>query len=459
MTDLKTHPASFRDPAGFVFEHEKKFYRQVNQCYADQYETFKQSGLYDQLVNEKKLLAHVELEKKLILSDGGYKTLLPEQLGFISYPYEWCFEQWKDAALLTLELVRKSMERGMILKDASPFNIQFIENKPVFIDTLSFEKYDETKPWIAYRQFTECFLAPLLLAKYHSPELLNIFSLYPQGIPLQLVAKLLPGKSIFNANVFLHINLPGRVAKNYAKSSKENIRFTKKKLSSIISNLESFVKSVHLTPALTTWNNYYEETVLSNVYVEEKIKIVGQWLKETPGNSVLDIGTNTGLFAEAAAAAGKFTIAIDGDVTCIDRLYIACRQKGIRNLIPLCVDITNPSPAIGWDNAERTSFLSRANADITMALAVIHHLAIGKNIGFEQIAATFSKLSRYLIIEFIPKSDPKVMLLLQEREDVFIHYNEAYFVEVFSQRFDVLSRLVIHGTERIIFLMKGILQQ
>ena len=457
MTDLKPHPASFRDPAGFVFEYEKKFYRQVNQCYADHYESFKKSGLYDQLVKEKKLLPHIELEKNLTPSDECYKTLLPDQLGFISYPYEWCFEQWKDAALLTLELVRKSMERGMILKDASPFNIQFAGNKPVFIDTLSFEKYDETKPWIAYRQFTECFIAPLLLAKYHSPELLNIFSLYPQGIPLQLVAKLLPAKSVFNVNVFLHINLPGKVAANSRKSSKENIRFTKRKLYNIIANLESFVQSVHVTSAVTIWNNYYEETVLSNVYVEEKMKIVGQWLKETPGNSVLDIGTNTGLFAEAAAAAGKFTIAIDGDVSCIDRLYISCRKKEIKNLIPLCVDITNPSPALGWDNAERTSFLSRANADITLALAVIHHLAIGKNIGFEQMAETFSKLSRYLIIEFIPKTDPKVILLLQEREDIFGQYSVTAFLKVFQKQFDVLNKIVVPGTGRIIFLMKSII--
>lgn len=455
---MKPHPASFRDPAGFVFEYEQKFYRQLNECYADHYQHFKKSGLYDVLVKEKKLLSHTELEENFTHSGEWYKTLLPQQLGFISYPYEWCFEQWKDAALLTLELVKKAMEYGMILKDATPFNIQFIENKPVFIDTLSFEKYNETKPWVAYRQFTECFLSPLLLAKYHSPELLNMFSLYSQGIPLQLVAKLLPGKSIFNANVFLHINLPGKLAAGQKKKPAGSVQFSKKKLFHIISNLQSFVHSLRLKPSLTVWNNYYEETVLSNEYVDEKMKIVRQWLKEIPGDIVLDLGTNTGLFAEAAASEGKFAIAADGDTYCINRLYTECRKKKAKNLIPVCVDITNPSPAIGWNNEERTGFLSRAKAGITMALAIIHHLAIGKNISMEQMAETFSRMSPYLIIEFIPKTDPKVTLLLQEREDSFGHYNETVFLEAFQKRFDVLNKIVVPGTGRILFLMKSIMR-
>ena len=454
MIDIKPHAASFRDPAGFVFEYEGKFYRQVNQSYAVHYEHLKKSGLYDVLVKEKKLLSHTELEENFSHSAEWYKTLLPEQLGFISYPYEWCFEQWKDAALLTLELVKKSIAKEMILKDATPFNIQFVGCNPVFIDTLSFEKYDESKPWIAYRQFVECFIAPLLLSKYHSQELLKMFSLYPQGIPLQLVAKLLPGKSIFNANVFLHINLPGKLVSNRKKPSAKTNHFTKNKLFNIISNLQSFVQSIHLTSSRTVWNNYYEETVLSNEYVEEKIKIVRQWLKEIPGNTVLDIGANTGLFAEAAVAEGKFTIAIDADLSCINLLYTECRKKKKKNLIPLCIDITNPSAAIGWDNKERTAFLSRTNADITMALAVIHHLAIGKNISLEQMAGTFSKLSPYLIIEFIPKTDPKVILLMQEREDVFTHYNEAYFIDVFGKQFNILKRMIVPGTERVLFVMR-----
>jgi hypothetical protein len=166
MTDTKRHPASFRDPAGFVFEQEGLFYRQVNQWYAADYDRLMESGLYTELVKEKKLISHTET--KTVIADPSlwYKTILPQQLDFVSFPYEWCFSQWKDAALVTLGIVKKSIRHGMILKDATPFNIQFAGASPLWIDSLSFETYDETKPWIAYWQFVECFVAPLLIAKY-----------------------------------------------------------------------------------------------------------------------------------------------------------------------------------------------------------------------------------------------------------------------------------------------------
>jgi len=455
MTNVQQHPASFRDPAGFVFEYGGTFYRQVNQVYAQHYELLNTSGLYDALVKEKKLLPHTELDKNITGAPQWYKTLLPEQLPFISQPWEWCFGQWKDAALLTLGLVRQSMAKGMILKDATPFNIQFTGSRPVFIDSLSFEAYDATQPWIAYRQFTECFLAPLLLARYRSQELTGLFQLYPEGIPLALVAKLLPFKSRFNLNVFLHIHLPARMAaKQHSDAANaKKTAFTQQKLASIIDSLESLVRSLQLPASATTWNNYYEETVLSKTYVEEKMAVVSAWLHQYPAQRVLDIGTNTGLFAEAAAATGAFTIAVDADADCINRLYNTCRQKKIKHLLPLRIDITNPSPATGWNNAERSAFLQRASADITLALALVHHLAIGRNIGFGQLANVFHAISPYLIIEFVPKTDPKVALLLQNRKDIFDHYNEAAFVQAFSEKYNVLERTALPDSGRVLFLM------
>lgn len=452
----KQHPASFRDPAGFIFEHEGKFHRQVNQVYAADFELFKKSGLYDLLAKEKKILAHSELDENLTGTVQWYRTLFPEQLDFISYPYEWCFSQWKDAALLTLDLMKTSMSHGMILKDATPFNIQFVKGLPVFIDTLSFEKYDTSKPWIAYRQFIECFIGPLLLAKYNAAAMLKIFQVYPDGVPLRTISKLLPLRSILNANIFLHIRLPNLLSPGKNNAQKKQVPFTKEKLADIIRNLSSFVRSLSLPASVTQWNNYYEETILSREYAEAKMVITESWLKELAGQTVLDIGTNTGLFAKAAAAAGKFTIAIDGDAVCIDKLYNECRQKNTGYLIPLCVDITNPSPAIGWNNEERSAFFERAKADIIMALALIHHLAIGKNISFEQIAGSFSRLAPCLIIEFVPKNDPKVQLLLQERADIFSNYSESHFLEAFKKKFTVIKSAMVPGTERVLFLMKTI---
>jgi hypothetical protein len=454
MTNVVQHPASYRDPAGFVFEHEGKIYRQVNQCYAPHYDLLMRSGLYELLVKKQKLVAHTELEQNFTGAPQWYKTLLPEQLPFISFPYEWCFGQWKAAALLTLNIMQKAMDKGMILKDATPFNIQFTGSRAVFIDTLSFETYDASQPWVAYHQFAECFLAPLLLARYRSQELPGLFERYPNGIPLALVAQLLPFKCRFHLNIYLHIYLPVRVAgKDNAAPQKKPV-FSQKKLATVISSLESMVRSLKLPASATAWNNYYDETVLGNDYVDQKMLVVSEWLGKIAPKKLLDLGTNTGLFAEAAAARDAFTIAVDADADCINTLYTVCRQKKTRNLLPLWIDITNPSPAIGWNNAERPSFLQRAQADCTMALALVHHLAIGRNIGFGQMADSFSHMSPWLIIEFVPKTDPKVALLLQHRQDIFDDYREETFLAAFQKRMTIADKAAIPGTGRTLFLMK-----
>jgi len=455
MSNYKQHPASFRDPAGFIFEHNGKFYRQINKSYGEDYALFRKSGLYNLLVKEKKILAHEEVDNNFTESPQWLATILPEQVRFISYPYEWCFSQWKDAALLTLDLVKKAIDHGMILKDATPFNIQFVNGHPVLIDSLSFEKYDASKPWIAYRQFIECFVGPLLLAKYNSAELLKLFQIYPDGIPLNIISKLLPLKSLLNANIFLHVRMPGMIkSKNYLPQKKQ-APFSQQKLSSIISNLSSFVQSLSLLSSVTKWDNYYEQTILSKEYAATKLTIVESWLKELSGQSVLDIGTNTGLFAKAAAAAGKFIIAVDADTACIDKLYIECRQNNTSNILPLCIDITNPTPAIGWDNNERSSFAKRAHADITMALALVHHLVFGKNIGFKQMALTFSMFSADLIIEFVPKADIKVQQLLASRPDIFPWYTQENFENVFADYFEILNKTEVAGTLRLLYFMKS----
>jgi ribosomal protein L11 methylase PrmA len=453
MKSSKRHPASFRDPAGFVFEQEGLFYRQVNQSYAAHYDKFMHSGLYSELLKEKLLLAHAEFPMVVADTSRWYKTLLPEQLHFVSYPYEWCFSQWKDAALLTLGIVKKSIAYGMILKDATPFNVQFLRT-PVWIDILSFENYDETKPWIAYRQFVECFIAPLLIARHLTPDLQKIFMLYPEGIPLKIVAKLLPLKSRLNLNTLMHIILPSAVSGNKKAVSKNIGAFNKQKLLHIIDNLNAFIESLNTGNESSVWNNYYEETVLSNEYVEEKMNLLKLWMQELPVKSVLDLGTNTGYYALMTAATGKFTIAIDADTACIDQLYKTARQNKLSNLIPLTIDIANPSPAIGWGNQERAAFLTRTRTDCCLALALIHHLAIGRNVGFDQMAELFSNIAPWLIIEFIPKSDPKISLLLQNREDIFNDYNEMSFTNAFAAKFTVVRRQPLTHTGRIMFLMQ-----
>ena len=176
---MQINPSSYRDNSGFVFKQNDTVYRYIHPSYEPHYLRLMNSGLYDELVQTKKLISHQEITDTTECSFTDGKVLLPQQISFISYPYEWSFDMWKDAALLTLQIAMTSLKKEMILKDATPFNVQFINSKPVFIDTLSFENYEAGKPWIAYHQFSECFLAPLLLMHYCHPIPINCLQFIP----------------------------------------------------------------------------------------------------------------------------------------------------------------------------------------------------------------------------------------------------------------------------------------
>ncbi len=278
MSEQLPHPASFRDPAGFVFRVNEVYFRQVNKQYAPDYETLISSGLYRTLTEKGLLITHKEIAEDLTDSPDRYKTLLPEQLDMISYPYEWGIGQLRDAALLTLEVMAIAIGHGMILKDASPFNIQFHRGKPLFIDSLSFEKDDFSRPWIAYRQFCECFLFPLYLEHYHGAGLQKLLSIYPDGIPVAIAAKLLPARSRLSLGVWMHVHLLNLV-KSSAGPSGRKIAFDKQKLLRLVRHLENNISGLRsapipasrdgriitnrLYPVLATWKKKKRSSVVS----------------------------------------------------------------------------------------------------------------------------------------------------------------------------------------------------
>lgn len=455
MTDLILHPASFKDPAGFVFQYNGKVYRQVNQSYADNYRLLMQSGLCDKLVQKKWLLSHTEINDNLTGRDNWYLTLLPEQLPFISYAYEWSFDMLRDAALLTLKINKAAIEHGLVLKDATPFNIQFYKGKPVFIDTLSFEKYDETKPWIAYRQFCECFLFPLYLTHYTGMDATRLLSVYPDGLPVAVVATLLPFKSRFDLSVWMHVHLQKNIQQKNTGNKQVQVAFTKKKLLLLLNGLTETIKRLSIDSGVTTWSNYYTETILSAAYLQEKEKIFREYLTPISFNSALDLGANDGYFSKIAAEKGSRVIATDFDSKCINTLYKEIKTNKITTITPLVIDISNPSPAIGFNNKERTSFIDRVQSDLVLALALIHHLVFGKNIPLVMLPEFFASLtSQYLIIEFVPFEDEKVKLLIQNKEQYHKDYSVNVFEEVFSIRFSIIQKQIITETNRVLYLMK-----
>ena len=450
MNSSVHHPASYRDPSGFVFKSNGKYYRQVNQSYSSDYDHLISSGLYHVLTEKEWMIPHEEIDENITGSQDQYKTILPLQLPFISYPYEWCFDQLKDAALLTLRILKRALQHGMILKDATAFNIQFYESRPIFIDTLSFEKYDESRPWIAYRQFCECFLFPLLLEHYFMADIQKMLTIFPEGIPARTTAGMLPFRSKFRVSNWLHVFLQHAVGQRSSGRTQAH-SFNRQKLERLIDHLESTVKSLHVKSSVkSTWNTYYEETILSKQYLSEKEKIFRQFIEDITDGQLLDLGANDGFFSLIAAEKNTHVIAVDFDSHCINRLYLQNKERKQKNILPLCNDISNPSPAIGFRNEERQTFIKRAKSNVVIALALIHHLVLSKNIPLSDVALQFAELAdKYLIIEFIPLEDEKSQQLISNKTAFHLPYDPLAFETEFNHFFEIERKELIFGTRRL----------
>ena len=450
--------ASFRDPSGFVFTKEGSLFRQVNKGYKENYDFIIKSGLYKKLTDEQLLIPHTETNLELAQTKGAYMVLKPEQIPFISYPYEWCFSQLKDAALLTLEIQKIALEHGMSLKDSSAFNIQFLEGKPILIDTLSFEKYKEGEPWVAYKQYCQHFLAPLSLMAYTDIRLSRLFQLYIDGVPLDLASRLLPLKTKLKPSLLIHLHLHAVSQKRYSDKAfpKDKIKgkMSKRSFLGLIDSLEGAVKGLGWEPKGTEWADYYE-TKLNYIpqSLREKANLADKFLTDIKPKSVWDVGANTGLFSRIASDKGIQTVSFDIDPAAVELNYKTVVERKEKNILPLIIDLTNPTPAIGWENQERMSLLERGPVDTILALALVHHLAISNNLPLDQLASFFTKVCQSLIIEFVPKEDSQVQKLLATRVDIFPNYTKEGFEDVFSNFFTIKNKSDIKGSKRILYLM------
>lgn len=452
-------PSSFRDPSGFIFKQFGTLYRQVNQIYKEHYDFFKSSGLFNLLLQQGLIVSHDEVDSNLALrKDIVYKVIQPQIVPMISYPYEWSFEQLKDAALLTLKIQKIALEHGMTLKDSSAYNIQFYKGKPILIDTLSFEIYREGAPWNAYGQFCRHFFAPLVLMSKSDIRLNQLLRVYMDGVPLDLASSLLSKKTYLNLSILGNIHLHAKYQKRYAhkRVSSADLKQSMKKtnLMALINSLETSVQGLVWKVAGTEWGEYYNDTNYSENGLQNKKEIVEQFLLKVNPQSLWDIGGNVGLFSRIASKKGIHTVCFDIDVAAVNKNYIEVKTSQEDSLLPLILDLTNPSPNIGWSHCERDSFLKRGPADMVFALALIHHLAISNHVPFMMLAEFFSKLSRYLLIEFVPKHDSQVQRLLSSRVDIFTEYTEENFRQKFGLYFDIIDSQKITDSERTLYLLK-----
>jgi ribosomal protein L11 methylase PrmA len=459
MPDTGQLSASFRDPSGFLFTDKGILYRQINRVYSKDYARLMDSGLYERLVKAGLLIPHVEAGHVSVKSDAGFKVIQPERAPFISYPYEWSFSQLKDAALATLSIQKRALKLDMSLKDASAYNIQFVRGRATLIDTLSFEIYKEGRPWTAYKQFCQHFLAPLALMSCSDVRLNQLLRVYIDGVPLDLASELLPARTRLNFGLLTHIHIHAGAQKRYSdktvKPQANALRVSRHAMTGLIESLENTIAKLSWKPAGTEWGDYYENTNYTDSAFEHKKNLVSEWALEKKPALVWDLGGNTGVFSREAASSGAFTVSFDIDPAAVEQNYRSVKSKKEQNILPLVLDLTNPSPSIGWDNRERDSFGARGPVDMALTLAVIHHLAISNNVPLPQLAQFFAAHCKWLVIEFVPKSDSQVIKLLTSREDIFPEYTREGFESAFSARFKIHKAETVRDSERTLYLMEA----
>lgn len=448
--------ASFRDPSGYVYWEAGTLLRAVHVSYAPHYDALNESGLYRTLVDKGWLVAHDEVAHEP--RPGIHRVLRPQEVPYVSYPYEWCFSQLKDAARLTLDIQIQALQHGMVLKDASAYNVQFVGPRPVFIDTLSFERYVDGAPWIAYRQFCQHFLGPLALTAYRDLRLRELFARFIDGLPLDLVANLLPRRTRFKYGLLAHLHLHAGSQRRHSeggRSASVAPRIPRARLLALMHSLRATVEGCRIHDGRSEWSHYYEATNYSAEAMAAKEALVRRMVDGVAGAAEIihDLGANTGRFSRLLAAGGRTVVSHDIDDLAVERNYHESRREG-STVLPLVLNLTNPSPALGWALRERDSALDRIAGGTVVALALIHHLAISNNVPLNGIATLFARIARNLVIEFVPKEDSQVQRLLASRQDIFPDYAQDRFEDAFARHFEILERQPVPGTLRTLYAMR-----
>lgn len=405
----------------------------------------REGGLLDELVRDGLLLP---------FEDAGEGLVRQETLPFVSYPYEWPFAMLRDAALLHLDVLERSLRHGFTLTDGSAYNVQFRGTRPVFIDLGSFVRHDEGAPWSGYAQFCRHFLGPLLIAAYgrvpYQPWLrASLDGIAPADVSaaLGLRDKLRP--SVFT-NVVLQSFLSARTRDLDPAALGNRVRVPREALLRQVRGLRRTIARLRSRRRRSDWIDYERARSYTAEGLAVKAAAVSGALESTRPDLVLDLGTNRGEYALLAARAAGSVVAIDGDETGVDDVYVRARADGSR-VLPLVMDLANPSPDQGWAERERQGLRSRGSADLVMALALVHHLRISVGAPVRAILDWLAELAPAALIEFVPKTDPMVRRLLAWREDVFDDYELDLFERALADRFAIRERVAVPGSERVLY--------
>jgi SAM-dependent methyltransferase len=459
-----SEPASFRDPDSAVFYADGQILRGLSERAARDWAQLEKSTFFPALVAAGKVVATEHYDDAAgapPLSPRGTpwsQVLKHQRVPVVSYPYEWPFAMLREAATLQLDVLAAALDEGMSMKDGTVYNVQFFGSRPVFVDIGSFEPAQG--PWPGYRQFCQTQLFPLLVQAHLGVPYQPFLRGSVDGLRAVDVSGMFKGLSRFRKGVLRNVTLHS-VLEQRVKSSSEGVKQQMSKAGygtelakAVTRNLRKLVQALDVGKRASTWSDYRDTCSYSDADAEAKQVFVRAALEEGTPRLVLDLGANDGVYSLLAAEHADYVVAVDGDEAVIDRLYRRLHADGRENVLPLVMDLVDPSGGLGWCNRERAPFVERVRPDLSLALALVHHLAIGANVPLPQVVEWLAAFGGRLVVEFVHVGDPMVTRLLANKPPgLFDDYNQDAFERLLGERFTIDRTETLPGGTRTLYLV------
>ena len=454
---------SYRDRSSKVFYHEGAVLRALDARAAANWERLAATRFFANFTGRGRLIPTQRRQPfpTPLPAGGDWAAVLEhERVPFVSYPYEWSFGMLRDAALLHLQLLAAALEEGMVLKDSSAYNLQWIGTRPVFIDIPSFEPLAAGETWVGYRQFCMMFLYPLMLQAYRGAPFQPWLRGAIDGIEPEEMAALLGRCALWRRGVLTHVFLHARLQRKESlqrQDTRENLRragFSAELIKANVKGLHRLVARLRWKPAASTWSGYGDSHSYAADDYRAKLDFVKRAAARRHWPLVWDLGGNTGEFSEIVAAHADAVVLMDGDALAVECAYQRLRDAGAERILPLCIDLSDPSPGRGWRGAERKALNQRGRPDLVLALALVHHLVIGANIPLSQVVDWLADLGAAVVVEFVTREDEMVQQMLRNREDQFSDYDLAAFEALLPSRFSVVERNPLKDGRRVIYFLQ-----
>lgn len=457
--EAEREPGSFRDRNGTVFYKDGRVYRRLSPRAAANWQSLSHASFFEAHRSRGTIVDTHEIECPGLPEAAG--LIEHARIPFVSYPYEWTFGMLKDAALLQLELLRDALAADMILKDSTPYNIQWQGTQPVFIDIPSFEPLERGAPWVGYRQFCELFLYPLMLQAYKDVDYRPWLRGRIDGIPAEDMRGLMSVRDLLRPGVLLHVAAQSALQQRYRGGGRSDVRgslakagFDKSLIVANVARLSKLVSRLAPRDRTSTWSGYERSHSYAPDELDRKVNFVRRAASTRRWRLAWDLGCNTGTFSRIAADHADYVVAMDGDWRAIETLYQRGKTDGLRAILPLVVNLADASPNQGWQGLERKALAERGRPEFTLCLALIHHVVISANIPMADFVRWLADLGTAAVIEFVGRDDEMVQTLLANREDQYDDYHPEAFRRLLDTRFQIADEASLKGGKRHIYFVR-----